>query len=61
MKPPAKKLNGDDFSCNGDLVSQRFEGDEWKLTISRHVRCTYTPLRLPTTTAESSHQPHQDM
>lgn len=28
LKPPAKKLNGDDWNCNGDLVSSIFNIDD---------------------------------
>jgi len=56
MKPPAKRLNGDDFSCNGDLVSDI--ATDWT-DPSRHALFTYMPSPPPTITDVSSHQPHQ--
>jgi hypothetical protein len=47
LKPPAKKLNGDDWSCNGDLVSPLMRSivivSDCQSTCSLHVHSVTTP------------------
>jgi hypothetical protein len=44
MKPPAKRLNGDDWSCNGDLVGLSATGlADSQSKCSLHVHSVTTP------------------